>query len=124
MIRALLADADLNRAIVHGLIRRNSDIDFQTSNDVPLDSLPDLEVISLAGRLNRVLVSHDVNTMPRHFRNLYVANEAPELVLIPQNLAMGVAIERLSLIVEACVPEDLENRICLIPSLTIYEVSD
>jgi hypothetical protein len=81
-------------------------------------------VISLAARLDRLLVSHDVNTMPGHFREFAKRKRSPGLVLIPQNIDIGTAIDRLALIVEACIPDDLVNRICLVPSLTIYGFAD
>jgi hypothetical protein len=40
MIRRLLADANLNAAIATGLVRNNSEIDFQRAEDVPLKGLP------------------------------------------------------------------------------------
>ena len=91
VIHSLLADADLNRAIVNGLIRRNSTIDFQTAAEVPLEGLADPEVISLAARLGRLLVSHDVNTMPGHLREFAKRKRSPGLVLIRQNIDIGTA---------------------------------
>jgi hypothetical protein len=69
MIRRLLADADLNGAIVSGVMRRGSDIDFRRTEHVPLEGLPDETVLAIAAADRRVLVSHDVSTMPGHFRH-------------------------------------------------------
>ena len=48
MIRAFLADADLNQVIVDGLIRRNQQVHFQRAEEIPLEGLPDSEVLSVA----------------------------------------------------------------------------
>lgn len=61
------ADADLNQAIVTGVMRREVTVDFQTSNASLLSGLTDLEVLAFAAQENRILVSHDQRTMPRYF---------------------------------------------------------
>ena len=68
MIRRLLADADLKAALVAGVVRRNPDIDFKRAQEVPLEGLKDPAVLALAAREGRVLVTHDVSTMPMHLR--------------------------------------------------------
>jgi len=63
-----LADADLNKAIVSGVLRREPSIDFLTAHTAGLRRMKDPEVLALAAGQQRVLVSHDVGTMPAHFR--------------------------------------------------------
>jgi len=65
-----LADADLNRAIVSGVLRREPSVDFLTAHAAGLRRMTDPEVLALAAGLQRVIVSHDVGTMPTHFRAL------------------------------------------------------
>ncbi len=55
------ADADLNQAIVTGVVRREPMIDFQTAKISNLTKLSDIDVLLLAARANRILVSHDHN---------------------------------------------------------------
>jgi Domain of unknown function (DUF5615) len=90
-----LADADLNRAIVDGVVLRNRQVQFHRAEEVPLEGLPDPEVLSIAAARNCVLVSHDVSTMPQHFRQFVIHSYSPGLVLIPQAVPIGTAIERL-----------------------------
>ena len=64
-----LADADLNKAIVSGVLRREPSLDFLTAHVAArLRRMTDPEVLALAAEQHRVLVSHDVGTMPAHFR--------------------------------------------------------
>ena len=63
MILRLLADADLNGAIVSGVARRVEELDFRRAEDVPLEGLDDPAVLEIAARERRVLVSHDFSTM-------------------------------------------------------------
>jgi hypothetical protein len=63
-----LADADLNKAIVSGLLRREPSVDFLSAHAAGLGGMDDLAVLALAAEHKRVLVSHDVGTMPAHYR--------------------------------------------------------
>lgn len=121
MIYPLLADADLKRAIVSGVVRQNPAIDFKRAEDVPLEGLADNLVLTIAAEQGRVLISHDVSTMRTHFREFVHRRTSPGLILIPQSLSVGTAIESLLLICGACNESDLQNRMCLVPSLQIVE---
>ena len=113
-------DADLNRAIVSGVIRRNSEVDFKRAEDVPLEGLHDEAVLDVAAQDGRVLVSHDISTMPNHFREYIRSRTSPGVILIPQELSAGKAIEDILLICETCDEHDLQNKVCLLPSLVRY----
>lgn len=119
MIRRLLADANLNVAIVTGLARNNSEIDFKRAEDIPLKGLPDPVVLAAAAQESRVLVSHDIRSLPSHLREFVRENASPGVIVIPQRLRIGSAIENLQLICEACEPPELANRMCLLPSLVM-----
>ena len=77
------ADADLKHAIIAGTLRRAASIDFRRAEAVPLEGLADPAVLALAADEGRVLVSHDVNTMERHFREFVGSRGSPGLILIP-----------------------------------------
>ena len=62
------ADADLNEDIVAGVVRREPRIDFETADEASLRELPDSQVLALAAQENRILVTHDRRTMPRHLQ--------------------------------------------------------
>jgi len=115
------ADADLKHAIIAGTLRRAASLDFRRAEAVPLERLDDSVVLARAAEEGRVLVSHDVNTMEQHFRDFTRNQTSPGLILIPQKrVTTGQAIEGLVLLWEVLDATDLENRICLFPSLVIY----
>jgi hypothetical protein len=66
------------------------------------------------------LVSHDVRTMPDHFRDYAKHRLSPGVILVPRNLSVGDAIDHILIICDACDRSDMENRICLVPSLVMY----
>ena len=84
MIRLFLADADLKRAIVDGVLRREQSIDFKLAERVPLEGLPDLEVLDIAALEQRVLVTYYVSTMPIHIEEFVSLRNSPGVVIAPQ----------------------------------------
>jgi predicted nuclease of predicted toxin-antitoxin system len=115
------ADADLKHAIVAGTLRRSASLDFRRAEAAPLEGLADPAVLALAAEEGRVLVSHDVNTMERHFHDFIQNQDSPGLILIPQTrVSTRQAIDGLILLWEVLDAADLENRVCVFPSLLIY----
>ena len=56
----------------------------------------DPQILALAAQQRRVLVSHDVGTMPAHFRAVRKAGKhCSGVFLIPQSLDIGTAIDEL-----------------------------
>jgi hypothetical protein len=107
-----LADADLNQGIVSGLIRREHSLDFLTAQSAGLRKMSELAVLTLAAKQERVFVSHDVGTMPAHFRTFQNAGRHSSGVFpIPQSFDIGVAIEELLLIRLASEASDWAERL-------------
>jgi hypothetical protein len=111
------ADNDLRRAIVRGVVRREPRIDFRSAQAARLDAVPDPVVLALAADQGRILISHDFETMPSHFREFTQRRRSPGVLLVRQDLPVGEAIETLLLIWEVSEPDEWVNRLCLAPSL-------
>lgn len=111
----LQADADLNEDIVAGVIRREPHIDFQTATEANLRGLSDQNVLTVAARENRILVTHDRRTMPTHFANFILSNNSPGVFIVGQNLSIRIAIEELALIWAASDNEEWINLIVDLP---------
>ena len=111
-----LADASLNGAIVSGCRRREPAMDFLSANDAQLEGVPDPEVLAQAAEQNRILVSHDFQTMPRHFGDFLEAHaSSPGVILVPQYLPVAEAIDELVSIWGASDAEEWANRILRVP---------
>jgi hypothetical protein len=80
-----------------------------------LAHLEDLDVLALAAREGRVLVTHDSKTMPRHFADFIASQESPGVIIVPQHLAVGLAVDDLFLIWMATEADEWKNRICYLP---------
>ena len=109
------ADYDFNKKIVRALRLRHPSLDFQGAHEAGFEGLPDLQVLELAAREGRILVSHDFRTMPVHFTDFIATQNSPGVFLIPQSLPIKVAIEELALIWEASEAEEYANVITWLP---------
>lgn len=109
------ADADLNQIIVLATVRREPSIDFQTAGAVSLTSRHDREVLEIAAREGRVLVTHDHKTMPRHFAEFITRETSPGLLVVPQHLAVATVVEDLRLIWFVTEAEEWANRVSFLP---------
>ena len=111
-----LADAALNQAIVSGVRRREPAVDFLAAQAAALRGLSDIEVLALAAEQQRVLVSHDVGTMPHHFRVFKNAGkDSAGVFLFPQGIDVRTAIDEILLIWLASEAADWENRLVWLP---------
>lgn len=109
------ADADLNFPIITGLKRRESAIDFKTAHEAGLAGLDDIEVLKIAAEEERLLVSHDVSTMPENFADFIKRRYSPGVILISQELSYRNAIEGLLRVWNATEAEDWHNVISFLP---------
>lgn len=109
------ADADLNQAIVTGVLRRESTIDFQTAFTAGLKGVKDPEVLAIAAKQGRILVSHDRKTMPSEFAGFIANNQSAGVIIVSRKLAIEVVIEELLVIWSASSAEEWVNRIAKLP---------
>jgi len=78
--------------------------------------MKDPEVLRLAAEQRRVLVSHDLGTMPGHFRRFRDDEwHAAGVFLVPQSLDPGTAIEELLLVWVASDASEWEDRLVWLP---------
>ena len=94
-----LTDVNFNARIMVGLRRIIPDVDLMTAHEVEFQETPDPELLAQAKRLNRILLTHDVNTMPGHFAEFLAGlpsgEHSPGIMLIAQESAIGAAIQAL-----------------------------
>ncbi len=115
MVR-FLADASLHHAIVTGCARREPAIDFLSAPAAKLEGVSDPDVLAMAVAQDRILVTHDFRTMPRHFADFLAAGRSsPGVFLVKQRTPLAAVIGDLMLIWTASRPEDWTNRIVEIP---------
>lgn len=109
------ADADLRVPIIKGLKRREPSVDFMTANDAVLAGLADDDVLALAASNGRMLVSHDVSTMPEEFLRFIQSRTSPGVILISQELSYREAIAGLLRVWTNSEAEDWQNILSFLP---------
>jgi predicted nuclease of predicted toxin-antitoxin system len=109
------ADADFNQTIVSALQRHEPAIDFQTADDAQIRGLPDPDVLAIAARDGRILVSHDHHTMPVHFATFVATQHSPGVFLLSQDVPIRIAVEELFVIWEASEADEWFNTLQYLP---------
>ena len=100
------ADADLNQAIVTGVIRRQPDINFQTATEANLEGLQDSEVLALSAQQQRILVTYDRRTMPTEFAKFMVNKQSTGVLIVSRKTAIETVIRELILIWSVTTAEE------------------
>ena len=73
-------------------------------------AVPDSQLLASCGEQALVLVTHDVNTVPKHaFERVKAGQPMPGVIIIPDNLEIGAAISDLALVVECATADDMQN---------------
>jgi hypothetical protein len=108
-------DNDVKGQIVRGFARIGLEADCRNAQEAALDGLDDQAVLVMAADENRILITHDLRTMPRHFAAFVAKRRSPGVLAIPQYLPVSRAIDSLCLVWETSDHRDWENRMCLIP---------
>jgi len=86
----ILADENFNAAILRGLLRRLPAIDLLTVHGAGLSGADDPEVLDLAARLGRVLLTHDVRTIPEFaYQRMAAGKSMPGVIEVPRNFQSG-----------------------------------
>jgi len=86
-----------------------------TANEAGLAGIDDWAVLLLAAANGRVLVSHDVSTMPETFARFIQDQISPGVILISQELAYREAIEGLLRVWSVTDAEDWQNVLAFLP---------
>jgi hypothetical protein len=77
--------------------------------------IPDPEVLRLCAEENRILVTHDRHSMPRHFLAFIQQHDSPGIFIISRKISIGKAAEWLLLYWVASAAEEQRNQIIDIP---------
>ena len=91
-------------------------VDLVSVQELGIRGLDDPDLLARAASENRVLLTHDVNTVP-HFAYECLQSGAPMagVVVVPDRMAVGQAIDELALLIESGTPEDVELRVLHLP---------
>lgn len=115
MIR-LLIDENFDHSILRGLIFRLPQLDFVLVRQVGLAGFPDSDLLKWAAKNQRVILTHDVNTMSDYANQLLRRGEPMAgVIIVPDQMAIGRAIDDLELLIACSSESDLRDRTQYLP---------
>ena len=112
----LLADHDLNKHIVTGVLRQEPAIEFYRVRELGMSARPDNEILKYAASAGLLVVSHDVNTMPGHaYARVAAGDSLPGLLMVRQTQLISPVIDSLVLIWSASESEEWQGQVRFLP---------
>ncbi|MDR1998377.1 MAG: DUF5615 family PIN-like protein [Frankiaceae bacterium] len=111
-----LADENFRTPILAGLRRCVEGVDIVRVQDVGLVMATDPAVLQWAAEQDRVLVTHDLKTVPGFANERIAAGLAmPGVLLVRSVLPVAVAINELAAIAVASETEEWNNHVVYLP---------
>ena len=112
----LLIDHDFNDRILQGLQKRVPNLDAVAARTIGFEEKPDAELLARAVADDRIVLTHDVQTMPA-FAIARVRNgqAMPGLLVVPQRIPIGRAIEELTMAVLCSDQSEWRDRVIYLP---------
>ncbi len=111
-----LTDEDFDNDVLRGVQRRLPGMDVQRVQDVELMHTEDSLILAWAARENRVVLTHDVNTMNASaFRRVREGLPMPGVVAVRKIAPRADSINDLVYIIQAATDEDFCDQVRYIP---------
>jgi|SRR5829696_4541290 len=113
---SLLWDENMNQRVLRGLKLRLPNVDVVVAQNVGLQGVEDEEVLEFANSQGRVVVTHDVATVPQcaHDR-LRQGLQMPGIIAVPKDMPVGKAIEDIEMLLMVCKSDELANIVTYLP---------
>jgi hypothetical protein len=111
------ADENFDGRILDGLRARMPTLDIVRVQDTELYQSPDVELLAWLAVEGRILLTHDVQTMPGYvFERVRAGLNVHGVIAVhKQDIPMGALIDDLEIAISAGTPEDFENQVKYIP---------
>jgi Domain of unknown function (DUF5615) len=112
----LLLDENFNRRILRGLSRRIPGLDYRVVQEAGRGGESDQNILAWAAEQGRVLVTHDLKTIPRFaYERIAAGLHVSGVIAVDDRLAIGQVIEELAIIVTCSETSEWENQVIYLP---------
>jgi hypothetical protein len=113
---ALLVDHNFDARIINGLRRRQPALDVLLVREIGLAASDDPEILARAASEGRVLLTHDIHTMPAFaYARVAAAEDMPGVFVVKKTLPIGQAIDQLLLAVYCLSSSECQDRVMFFP---------
>lgn len=111
-----LADENFNNDILRALKRLYPDLEITRIQDTNMLGSDDPAILETIAGTDIILLSHDVNTMTKHFYDRANKNKTlPTVMLLHAERPLNESIEALVLLIEASEFEEWRGQIRFLP---------
>ncbi|MAS37287.1 MAG: hypothetical protein CL610_25020 [Anaerolineaceae bacterium] len=115
MIR-FLADENFSNRILRGIRREVNELDVVRVQDTAIYGADDATVLEWAAQENRILLTHDISTIPKYaYERVGAGLLMTGVIAIPLGTPIGVAIDDMLLIIGASASDEYENQVVFLP---------
>jgi predicted nuclease of predicted toxin-antitoxin system len=112
----LVADENFNNGILRGLMRRDPSLDIVRIQDIGFTHAPDPVVLEWAAQENRVLLTHDRNTITKFaYERVAAGKPMPGVIEVDRSVPMSVAIDDILLLAVLSDNGEWEGQIIYLP---------
>lgn len=109
-------DENFDGDMLRGLWVRFPDLNIVRIQDTEMYQAPDPKLLDWLAQENRVLLTHDINTMPGYvYDRVREGKRVIGVIAVHQDTPIGQALDDLELIIGAGTPDDLENQVRFVP---------
>lgn len=112
----LVSNENFGGDILRGLYRRRPDLDMVRVQDIGLNASPDADILAWAAVEDRIVLTHDRDTMPYFAYERVRASQAmPGVFLVSNLMPIGQAIDEILLALDCFTPEECKNFVRFFP---------
>lgn len=111
-----LADEHFSHRLLRGIKLRNKSLDLMTAQTVGLDGASDPALLAWAAEEQRILMTHDRQTIPKHASERIRARlKMPGVIVVSDAAPVGEAIELVTLYLQCGSAAEFDNHIVYLP---------
>lgn len=112
----LLSDENFNGDIVRGLLRRHPELDLLRVQDVGLIQARDPDILEWAAQEQRVLLSHDVSTVPPvAYKRVSDGRPMFGVFIVPDRMGIGQAVNEILFLSLDAEPDEWKDQVLYLP---------
>ena len=111
-----LADENFNNRILRALQSQYPGLEIIRAQDTVIYQAPDPALLEWAAHENCVLLTHDVQTIPKYaYERIAKTLPMPGVIAVHSDTTIGQAVDELLVVIGAGKPIDFEHQVIYIP---------
>lgn len=110
------ADENFNGRILSALLERLPDLDIVRIQDTVMSGANDPELLAWLADEERILLTHDAQTIPGFaYDRVKASQRMPGVIIVRETISIGQTVDELEIMIVASDVADFENTVRYIP---------